>query len=305
MYDVCIVGAGPAGMTAAIYAVRKALSVLLLESKGTGGYLALAPWVENYPGVEKVSGMELAERMKKQLDYFKIKVTMGTAVGVSRTKTGFKIKTTDSEYESKTVILTTGCDYAKLGIPGEDEFLGKGVSYCATCDGPLFSGRKIAVIGGGNTALSAAIMMCDIASEVYLVNRRTELRGDESLQNRLGEAKKLLGYMPTRILGERFVTGIELEDTKTKKKTILPLDGVFINIGAVPSSDIARAMGAELDVKGSIKTETNGATNIPGLFAAGDVTGGIKQIIVAAAQGAMAATGAHDYIKYGKNVGGN
>jgi thioredoxin reductase (NADPH) len=289
-------------MSAAIYAGRKALSVLMLESKGVGGYLALAPWVENYPGVEKVSGLELAERMKKQLDYFKIKVTMGTVVGISRTKSGFKIKTADSEYESKTVILATGCHYSNLGIPGEKEFLGKGVSYCATCDGVFFTGKRVAIIGGGNTALSAAIMMCCIADQVYLVNRRAELRGDESLQNRLGKTKKFLGYVPTRILGDRFVTGLELEETKTKKKIVVPLDGVFINIGAVPTSDIAKAMGADINGTGNIKTECNGATNIPGLFAAGDVTGGIKQIIIAAAQGAMAATGAHDHIKYGKTV---
>jgi thioredoxin reductase (NADPH) len=303
MYDVCIVGAGPAGMSAAIYAARKALSVIVLESKSIGGYLGLAPWVENYPGVEKVTGMELADRMKKQLDHFGIKVTVDTVVGVKKTNGTFKVKTTDSEFETKAVILATGCDYAKLNVPGEKEFLGRGVSYCSTCDGAFFQGKKVAVVGGGNTALSAAIMMCDIAEDVYLINRRAELRGDEVLQSNLGKTKKMLCYTVKRVIGDKFVTGVELETCDTKKTTILPIDGLFVNIGAVPSSDIAKSLGAKVNAKNNINTECNGATNVPGLFAAGDVTGGIRQIIVAAAQGAMAADGAYQFIKYGKHVG--
>ncbi len=302
MYDILIVGAGPAGMSAAIYAARKNLSTLLIESKSAGGYMALAPWVENYPGVEKVTGMELSERMRKQVESFDIKITLGTVVGISKDANVFKIKTTDSEFESKTVILATGCEYGKLRVPGEDEFLGKGVSYCATCDGMMFSGKRVAIIGGGNTALSAAIMMCDIAEEVYLVHRRTELRGDESLQQRLGKTKTVLGYTPKKIIGDKFVTGIELEKRDTKEKKTIDLEGIFVNIGAVPSSEIAKTLGAGINGKGHIKTNHDGSTSVPGLFAAGDVTGGIRQIVVATAQGATASTGAHDYLKYGKSV---
>ncbi|MFH0817444.1 MAG: FAD-dependent oxidoreductase [Candidatus Micrarchaeota archaeon] len=303
-YDVCIVGAGPAGMSAAVYARRKALSTIIFESNAIGGYLSLAPWVENYPGVEKVTGVELAERMRKQVEYFGLKVTPDAVVGITKAEGGFNVKTTHDELTAKTVILATGCDYAKLGIPGESEFLGKGVSYCATCDGPLFSGKKIAIVGGGNTALSAAIMMNDIASEVYIINGRNELRGDEILQKQLGKAKLFLGYSPKRIIGDRFVRGVELENTHTKEKKTVEIDGLFVNIGATPSSDFAKSLGAQISAKGHIKADNHSKTNVPGLFAAGDVTGGIRQIIIAAAQGATAATAAHDFIKYGKNVSG-
>ncbi len=301
-YDVCIVGAGPAGMSAAIYAGRKALSTVVFESKTIGGNLALAPWVENYPGVERVSGAELAERMHKQLDYFGINVVQDVVVGASKPDGYFRVKATKGNYEAKTLILATGCNYAKLGIPGEEEFAGKGVSYCATCDGPLFSGKKVAIIGGGNTALSSAIMMGGIASEVYVINRREQLRGDEMLQKRLGKTKLVLCCSPTKIIGDRFVTGVELQNNQTKKKEILEVDGVFVNIGATPSAEIAKGLGVHVDARGHIKTDIHGKTSLPGLFAAGDVTGGIKQIIIAAAQGAAAATGAHDFIKYGKFV---
>jgi len=289
-------------MTAAIYAGRKALSTAIFESKSVGGYLSLAPFVENYPGVEKVTGIELAMRMEKQLESFGISITYDAVVGVTKTNDCFKIKSTKGECEAKAVILTTGCDYAKIGVPGEKELLGKGVSYCATCDGPMFSGKRIAVIGGGNTAISAAIMMEDIASEVYVINRRKELRADETLQKRLKKANLMLCRRPTRIIGEKFVSGIELEGCDTKEKTMLEVDGIFVNIGATPTSEIAKSLGAKTDSRGHILTECNGATNVPGLFAAGDVTGGIRQIIVAAGQGAMAATGAHDYVRYGKSV---
>ncbi|MFH1448215.1 MAG: FAD-dependent oxidoreductase [Candidatus Micrarchaeota archaeon] len=302
MYDVLIVGAGPAGMSAAIYSARKALSTVIIESKSIGGATARAPIVENYPGVEKLTGVELSERMRKQVESFGVKITIGSVVGVSRSGEYFKIKTTDSEYDARAVVLATGSYYEKLGIPGEKEFLGKGVSYCATCDGAFFSGKKVAVIGGGNTALSAAIMMCDIASDIYLVHRKKELRGDESLQQRLGRTGLVLGYAPKSIVGDRFVTALELEHMETKEKKTLAVDGIFINIGTVPSSDIAKSIGAEVDERGNIKVDCNGATNIPGLFAAGDVTGGINQIVIAAAQGAAAAIGAHQHIKYGKSI---
>ncbi len=301
-YDVCIVGAGPAGMAAAIYSARKALSTIMLETKSAGGYMALAPWIENYPGVEKVAGMELAERMRKQAEGFGIDSRTESAIEVARKKDGFLVKTSDNEYAARTVILATGCNYSRLGIPGESEFLGKGVSYCATCDGPFFSGKRVAVVGGGNTALSSAILMCDIASEVYLVHRREQFRGDEMLQKRLGKTKPMLCRVPTRIIGNQFVTGIELEDVGTKKKTILPIDGVFVNIGALPNSSLAKSIGAHLDEKGHIRTDPNGATSVPGLFAAGDVTGGIRQVVIATGQGAAAATGAYDYIKYGRSI---
>ncbi len=302
MYDVCIIGSGPAGMSAGIYAARKALKVLVLEEKSIGGSVPFAPWVENYPGVGKVPGAELAGRMQKQLEGFGVGIIVGKVSGLERKGSGFVIRTPEAGYVARTVILATGCKYSRLGIPGEGEFSGKGVSYCSTCDGPFFAQKKVAVIGGGNTALSSAILMCDIASEVCLVHRRGELRGDEALRERLGGTRLLLNCIPKRIIGDKFVTGLEIEHNETKKIEVLDIQGIFVNIGTVPNSELAKGLGAGLDKAGNVVVDPNYATTIPGLFAAGDVTGGVKQIIVAAAQGAIAAIEAYELVRYGKHV---
>ncbi len=293
MYDVVIIGGGPAGLTAAIYAGRKGLKTLLLEGELLGGNMTLAHTIENYPGFESISGMELAERMVKQAEkYAEIKLEKVIEIGERYAKTEF------GTYETKTLIIATGTTHRKLNIPGEKELLGKGVSYCATCDAPMFQGKKVAVIGGGNSALSAALYLNEIAEKVYLIHRRDEYRGDKVLVEKVKSSgiQEVLNTVVEKINGTHKVESITIKNLKTNEKKEIDVDGVFIYIGTEPITDLVKPLGVELD-KGFIKVDRRMRTNIPWIFACGDVTGIEFQIAKAVGEGCIAALSAYKHIK--------
>jgi len=299
-YDLIIVGGGPAGLAAGLYAARRNLKVLIL-SEFLGGQMSYAPSVENYPGSESIPGLKLAEKMKKQAESFGCKFKLEKVVALNLKDEMKKIRTTEKEYSAKAVIIATGSHYRKLEAEGEDKFIGRGVSYCSTCDGPCFKGKKVAVIGGSDTAVRSAIYLSEIASETYLIHRRDQLRAEEVNQKKLEKSKVKIIWNSAveKIEGDKLVNKIIIKDVNTNKKTELAVDGVFIEIGEIPTTEIVKAAGVEINERNFIKVNERFETSIKGVFAAGDVTGSFAQIIVAAADGAEAATNAYLYLRGG------
>jgi len=299
-YDLIIIGGGPAGLSAGLYAARRNLKVLVL-SETLGGQMALAPSVENYPGSEPMSGLKLAENIKRQAEKFGCEFKLAKVVSLDLKGDVKKVKTPEKEYSAKTIIIATGSHYRKLEAEGEDKFIGRGISYCAVCDMPLFKGKKVAVIGGSDTAVRSAIYASEIASETYLIHRRDQLRAEEVNQKKLEKAKiKIIwNSVVEKINGDKFVKKIIIKNVNTNEKTELAVDGVFIEVGEVPTTEIVKTAGIEINEKNFIKVNENFETNLPGVFAAGDATGSFAQIVVAAAEGAEAATNAYLFIKGG------
>ena len=300
MYDLMIVGGGPAGMTGAVYAARKKLNALLV-AKEIGGQVNWTLGIENYMGYQFIEGPELIKKFEEQLKQFPLEVKAGEGVSsLTQISQGFEVKTDVGEtYQAKAAIVATGKRPRPLNVPGEDKFRGRGVTYCATCDGPLFSGMKVSVIGGGNSALESVDDMEKIAEHVYLVSL-TPLTGDQILIDKVKGANNLTIFLEHEVLeitGENFVTGIKVRDLKTKQERELQVSGVFVEIGLIPNSDPVKGV-ATLNRLGEIEVNCNNETNIPGLFAAGDVTNvPEKQIVVAAGEGAKAALQAHRYLQ--------
>ena len=300
MYEMIIIGGGPAGLTAAVYAARKKLDALLL-SKDLGGQPLTTMGIENYMGYQFVEGPELMQKFEEQVKQFPIEVKTGDgAVSISRLDGGFEVRTEKGEaYQGKTAIIATGKRPRPLNVPGEEQFKGRGVTYCAICDGPLFSGMKVAVIGGGNSALEAADDMVKIGEHVYLVSL-TPLTGDQVLIDKVKAAANLTIFTEheTReILGDNFVSGIKVKDLKSGEVKNLEVGGVFVEIGLVPNSNLAKGL-VNLNKWGEIEVNCSCETGIPGLYAAGDVTNvPEKQIVVAAGEGAKAALQAHRYLQ--------
>jgi alkyl hydroperoxide reductase subunit F len=300
MYDLMIVGGGPAGMTAAVYAARKKLKALLL-TKEIGGQVNWTLGIENYMGYQFIEGPELIKKFEEQVKQFPLEVKTGEDVSsLVRVDQGFEAKTDSSEiYQAKVAIIATGKRPRPLNVPGEDKFRGRGVTYCATCDGPLFSGMNVAVIGGGNSALESVDDMVKISEHVYLVSL-TPLTGDQILIDKVKGANNLTIFLKHEVLeitGENFVNGIKIRDLKTKQERELQVSGVFIEIGLIPNSEPVKVVIA-LNRLGEIEVNCNNETNVPGLFAAGDVTNvPEKQIVVAAGEGAKAALQAHRYLQ--------
>jgi NADH-dependent peroxiredoxin subunit F len=300
MYDVVIIGAGPAGMTAAVYTARKKLSTLLL-SKDVGGQTLWTNDIENYMGYQFIEGADLVEKFEQQVRQFPIDVKIEEdVVGLTSIEGGFEVRTANGEtYRAKTAIITSGKRPRLLGVPGEERLRGRGVTYCSTCDGPLFEGMKVAVVGGGNSAMEAVIDMLKIAEHVYMVSL-TPLTGDPLLIDRVKESTNLTVYTEhatQEVLGDPSVTGIRIKDLKGGEEKILEVSGVFVEIGLVPNSDLAKDL-LKLNKFGEIEVSCAGETPIPGLFAAGDVTNvPEKQIVVAAGEGAKAALQAYRYLQ--------
>jgi alkyl hydroperoxide reductase subunit F len=300
MYDLMIIGGGPAGMTAAVYAARKKLNAMLL-SKDVGGQVNWTLGIENYMGYQIIEGPQLIKKFEEQVKQFPIDMKIGEGVSsLSRISGGFEAKTDNGEsYQAKAVIIATGKRPRPLNVPGEEKLRGRGVTYCATCDGPLFADMKVAVVGGGNSALEAVDDMVKIAGQVYLVSL-TQLTGDQILIDRVKGASNLaifLEHEVVSITGEKFVDGIKIRDLKTKQERELKVSGVFIEIGLMPNSDLVKGVAA-LNRLGEIEVNCSNETNVPGLFAAGDVTNvPEKQIVVAAGEGAKAALQAHRYLQ--------
>lgn len=299
-FDIIIIGGGPAGLTAGLYASRRNLKTLVV-SPIIGGQMSLAPSIENYPGVNPIPGIKLAEKMKRQAKKFGCAFKQETVVSLELKDEIKKVKTHDNEYYAKAIIIATGSHYRKLEAEGEDKFIGRGVSYCAVCDMPFFKNKKVAIIGGSDTAVKSAIYASEIASEVYLIHRRDQLRAEEANQKILEKSKVKIIWnsVVDKIQGDKFVDKIIIKDVNTNETKELAVDGVFIEIGEVPTTEIMKTAGIEINEKNFIKVNEKLETNIPGVFAAGDVTGAFAQIIVADAQGAEAATNTYLFLKGG------
>ena len=300
MYDLMIIGGGPAGLAAGVYAARKQLKTLLI-SGDIGGQINTTMGIENYLGYQFIEGPELIDKFQTQVSQFPIDQKIGDkAKQLKKAQGGFGVITEAGEkYQSKTVVLATGKKPRKLNIPGETELTGRGVSYCAICDGPIFAGQRVAVVGGGNSALEAVLDLLKIAEHVNLISL-TPLTGDEVLSNQLKGAKNLsvfLEHETIEIKGKELVAGIRIKDVKAGKEKELEVGGVFIEIGLVPNSDAVKGL-ANLNKWGEVIVTPRNETSAPGLYAAGDVTDvPEKQIIVAAGEGAKAALQAHRYLQ--------
>ena len=287
-------------MTAAVYVARKKLNALLL-SKDLGGQVNWTLGIENYMGYQFIEGPELIHKFEEQVKKFPLEVKIGQGVSsLSRINGGFEARTDNGElYQAKTAIIATGKRPRPLNVPGEEKLRGRGVTYCATCDGPLFAGMKVAVVGGGNSALEAADDMVKIADHVYLLSL-TPLTGDLILIDKVKGANNLtifLEHEVVEIKGEKFVDGIRIRDLKTKQERELQVSGVFVEIGLIPNSDLAKGI-ITLNRLGEIEVNCANETSVPGLFAAGDVTNvPEKQIVIAAGEGAKAALAAHRYLQ--------
>lgn len=301
-FDVIIVGGGPAGLTAGIYCARKGLRTLILERQMAGGRVNEAPFVENYPGFpEGIRGSDLAAKMVEQARRMGVQIhEMEEVVDMKLEGDPKEIITRSGKYTATAVILATGAERRKLVIAGEESLLGRGVSYCAVCDGFFFKGKRVAVVGPGDDAAEDALLLAGLASKVFLISQHEEFSCDEHLKKRLVEANVALleGFRALRILGENRVTGIEVENIKTGEKRTIEVEGVFIALGAVPVTELVKRAGVKVDERGRIIVDENQRTNIEGVFAAGDCThNAIYQISAAVGDGARAALSAFAYIK--------
>lgn len=295
-YDIIIIGAGPGGLTAGIYAGRQGTKNLIIDRDLAGGIGREVPEMENYPGFESISGLELIEKMKaqaiKNCDLHEMEEV--TEITKTDDEYRFTVKTTKDNYQSKTIILATGSSHRHLNTKGEEEFKGKGVSYCATCDGFFFAGRDIIMVGGGNSALQEAIYLNNLGANVTLVHRRDEFRAQKHLQDMIKKEgiNTILNATVEEIKGDMLVESVILKDTITNELKEIPINGVFISVGYIPHTELATELGVNLDESGHIITDKNQKTNIEYVYAIGDVCVGLKQWVVACGEGAVAATSA-------------
>ena len=298
-YDVIIVGAGPAGLTAAIYARRASKTVLVLEAKAWGGQIINTPDIENYPVVAHISGADFANELYRQATALGAELKLEKVTGVEDFGKIKKIRTTMGEYEAGAVILATGSENRKLGVDREQELTGRGVSYCATCDGNFFRGRDVAVVGGGNTALEDALYLAELASKVYLIHRRDSFRGEEATVELLRKKENVefvYNATVTALLGEKRLSGVEVIDKLTGEKRTLEVKGLFVAVGRIPENESFRAL-IQVDEAGYAVAGENCRTKLPGIFVAGDNrTKEVRQLVTAAADGAVAATEAVKYL---------
>lgn len=302
-FDIIIIGAGCAGLAAGIYAGRFGLSTAIFDKQLPGGQINLTDIVENYPGYEMISGQDLSEIMVRQVEKAGTKIFEFEEVrDLDLSQPMKKVISEMGEYDAKVVILTTGSNYRRLGIPGEKEYTGKGVSYCATCDGQLYKKKKVIAVGGGDVAATYTRYLKEIDVKVRLVHRRDQLRAKESLQKdleRLG-VEIIRDTIVTEIFGDdEAVTGAKLKNINTSEETEMELDGVFIHIGSLPTNDLAKKAGIELDKRGYIIVNKKNETNIPGIYAAGDITGSEAQLAIVVGEGVNAAIHAYQYIREG------
>lgn len=295
VYDVIIVGAGPAGLNAAVYAARYKLNAMVI-SKDIGGSITGAHNVENWIGEKSIPGMQLIEKFKDHVKSFGIGIKAEEVKEVKKQGGVFRI---NNNYETKAIILALGTCPRHLGVKGEKEFLGKGVSYCATCDAAFFRNKRVAVIGGANSAAMAALLLAEFADKVYMIYRKDKLRSDPAVSEKVYSSNKIeiiTNVNIAEIKGDKFVNGVTLDNGDS-----MDLEGVFIEIGSVPSCAIARLAGVSIDEKEFIIVDQAQKTNIDGIFAAGDITtnsNGLRQVITAAAEGAVAAQSAYLYLRH-------
>lgn len=296
LFDLIIIGAGPAGITAAVYAARKRMNFIVV-TKDIGGQTAWSGEIENYTGYQFITGAELTAKFEEHTRTYNFNMRENEAVtGIEKDGGTVRVTTEKATYRAKTAIVASGKRSRQLGVPGEKEFRNKGLAYCATCDAPLFSGKDVAVIGGGNSALEAALQLMKIANRIHIVNNAPALTGDEVMREKVEASDKVTvmnGNSVAAVLGEKFVTGLRIKSGSGE--TTIPVQGVFVEIGLLPNADFAAAL--ERNAKGEIKVDSYNRTSLGGVFAAGDVTDvPEKQIIIAAGEGAKAALGAFRYL---------
>jgi thioredoxin reductase (NADPH) len=301
-YELAIVGAGPAGLTAAIYAGRAGLAPVVIERQLTGGQMGMTFLIENYPGFpEGTPGVELADRMRQQAERFGAQFRTAAVERLRRTERGVVIETADESLQARTLIIATGARQRPLGVPGETELVNRGVSYCATCDGPLYRGQPVAVVGGSDHAAEDALFLSRYAERVYLIHRRDELRAAKVLQREVLADEKiqvLWNSVVTRInAADGCVAGFEVCDVNTGETSTREVAAVFVCVGAEPQSELAAGV-VELDEQGFIITDADMRTSAPGIYAAGDVRSGAwRQVVTAAADGALAVRSAERYLQ--------
>ena len=299
-YDVIIIGGGPAGLSAGIYTARARLSTLLIERAAIGGQIVNAWMVENYPGFAGgISGVELTQSMHQQATKFGMETLYDEVIGLEIDGQQKIVKTPQGDFITKAVIIAGGAERQKLGVPGEAEYAGKGVSYCATCDGAFFRDKIVAVIGGGNAAVTEALELTRFASKIYLIHRRNELRATKIMQERIKADSRIQILWDTIVLeisGYKFVNNIKLRNVKTERESELAVSGVFVSVGSQPATGYLKGV-VTLDGVGAIVTDDKLETSVPGIFAAGDIrSGSIRQVIGAAGDGAAAAVNAGKYL---------
>ncbi len=299
-YDVIIIGGGPAGLSAGIYTARARLSTLLIEKAAIGGQIINAGQVENYPGyADGVNGIDLTQAMHQQAEKFGMETLYDEVIGLEVNGKDKIIKTPQGDFIAKAVIIAGGAERQKLGVPGEAEFTGKGVSYCATCDGAFFRDKTVAVIGGGNAAAHEALELTKFATKVILIHRRHELRATKIVQEKLLADKKveiLWDTVVLEIVGDKLVNKIKLRNVITNKESTLNVSGVFVSVGAQPATGYLKGL-VTLDAVGAVVVNDKLETNVPGIFAAGDIrSGSIRQVVGAAGDGAVAAINAGKYL---------
>lgn len=301
MYDIIIIGSGPAGLSAAIYAQRACLDTIVIEKNGISGGQVLNTWeVDNYPGFPGVTGFELSRQFREHANKLGARVVQDEVVQVELSGNVKKVVCEEETYEARCVILASGAHHRTLEVSGEEELRGAGVSYCATCDGAFFRGRTVAVVGGGDAALEDAIFLARMCEKVYIVHRRDKLRGAKRLQERL-QALENIEFVwnseTAAIEGNGQVEALRLRQTKTGEERRLDVDGVFIAVGIAPESELYAGQ-LELDEQGYIRADESGQTSVPGVFAAGDVrTKALRQILTAASDGANCVASAERYLQ--------
>jgi len=300
MFDTIIIGAGPAGFTAGIYAARREMKTMII-AKELGGQVALASKIENYPGFRSIASYDLITKMQDQVKALSVEIKIDEVKKIEKQNDdSFILYTTTKKYRGKTIIIAMGLSPRRLDIQGENEFNGKGISYCANCDGPFYRDKTVAVVGGGNAALDAAEIMSKIAKKVYLIHRREEFRGFEVLLNKVKEKENIEFLLNTdvkEIIGKEKVEKIKIYNNKTNKEIEIKLDGVFVEVGRMAHTDLA-ADFVEMDKRKQIIVGSNCETKTFGIFAAGDVVvGNFKQITIAMGQATIAALAAYKYLQ--------
>ena len=299
-YQIIIIGGGPAGLTAGIYATRAGLKTLLIERGAPGGQITSSEWVENYPGFPRgISGFELGQLMEEQAVTHGLKIETAEVNGIELDDSRKIIKTTEGDHSADAIIIAGGSEHARLGIPGEEALIGRGLSYCATCDGPLFRDRVVAVIGGGDVALTDALFLSRFCPKVFVIHRRDQLRATKILQERAFKIPTIEFVWDTvvdAIDGEGNVNGLQLSNVKTGEKSSLKVDGVFMAVGTKPNTDYLSGL-IELGTGGLIPVNIQMETEVPGIFAAGDIREGtIRQVVAAAGDGAIATMAAERFL---------
>jgi len=300
LYDMIVIGGGPGGYTAALYAARAGLSVVVLEKLSAGGQAALTEQIDNYPGFEEgIDGFTLGEKMQQGAERFGVVTELAEVYSANLSGDIKTVETSEGVFSGKTVVIATGAGPRELGVPGEKELVGRGVNYCAACDGMFFKGKKVAVIGGGNTAVADANVLSRICEKVTLVHRRDTLKAEKIYHDALNKTENVdfrWNSTVSELISDKKLTGIRLKDVRSGEESVLEVDGIFVSVGRKPATELFKEQ-LDLDGSGYIIADESTRTNIPGVFAVGDVrTKAVRQVVTAVSDGAVASHYAERYL---------